>query len=239
MRDFWTSHNTSEFDVTLYSLGPPPVTEPGVHIKDKMGSKFVEIPLDTKPQEIASQIMSDSPDILVDLCGHAGTDLISTALSVFHYLSPPTPIVSYMGFPGSHGSPHTTHQIVDPVVAPPSLRDSYNGNLVFMPGSYFVNSHSPAPLPASPRSKRSKYNLPPAAFVYSNVGRSDKIDPATFSSWIRILARTENTCLFLLSSGRAMEANVRALLGREGLDDSRVIFGPILEPEEVRICVEN
>ncbi|GMH50719.1 hypothetical protein TrRE_jg3324, partial [Triparma retinervis] len=206
MRDFWTSHNASSFDVTIYSLGPSPVSGPGAHIKEKMGSKFVEIPLDTPPVEIASKITSSSPDVLVDLCSHAGTDLVSLTLSLVR-CSTPAPIVNYMGFPGSHGSPHTTHQIVDSTVVPPSLRSNYDGSLIFMPNSYF-------------------YGLPPKSFVYGNLGRPDKLDPATISSWFRILSRAPGSVLLMLSSGPAMEANVLAMTSRQGIHPSRVAFCP-------------
>ena len=52
--------------------------------------------------------------------------------------------VSYMGFPGSSGSPYIDYMIADTTVIPPttsSIRKCYTEHILFMPHCYFVNSH--------------------------------------------------------------------------------------------------
>jgi len=55
-------------------------------------------------------------------------------ISEIFSLRPCNVSVSYMGFPGSHGSSYLTHQIVDKIVVPKHLRGQYMGNLVYMGG---------------------------------------------------------------------------------------------------------
>jgi protein O-GlcNAc transferase len=181
----------------------------------------------------------DGLDVLVDLCGYAGTSIVSEIMASRCRLRRDDdddnneergevddrrgttrrrrfPIhVSYMGFPGSCGSSAIwDYSVFDGVVVPPGDEDGgggarrhYDGALVYMPHSYFVNSHRSAiggglreegGIIASSsaamidegerRSLRSKYGIRQNAFVYCCHSRPDKIDPSTFRSWMRAIA---------------------------------------------------
>jgi predicted O-linked N-acetylglucosamine transferase (SPINDLY family) len=158
--------------------------------------------------------VQDDLDILVDLCGYAGTSLVAEIMASRYKLQQDMgdkatntqyPIhVSYMGFPGSMGSYHWDYSIFDKHVVPPSLRDYYSGALVYMPHCYFVNSHrtvisgpGDGIMLANAEEKaalRAKYGLDASAFVYCCHSRPDKIDPSTFRSWMRALIKARDEC---------------------------------------------
>lgn len=94
----------------------------------------------TEPDVIAGDIERDGIDVVVDLAGHAGTEKIGMIIDA---IKKDIPKVSYMGFPGIHGSSYITHQIVDTAVVPKHLRHRYGDcRMIYMPFSYFVNSHA-------------------------------------------------------------------------------------------------
>ena len=54
----------------------------------------------------------------------------------------PAPVqCSYMGFPATTGADFLPYLILDPVVAPPHLRQCYTESLALMPNCYFVNDY--------------------------------------------------------------------------------------------------
>lgn len=60
-----------------------------------------------------------------------------------------------------------------------------------------------------------------------NFNQLYKIDPAMFSTWLRILKAAPNTVLWLLRFPPAGEANLRRHVERAGLTPDRVIFSPV------------
>ena len=106
--------------------------------------------------EMYQRMMQDELDILVDLCGYAGTSVVSEIMASRCRLRQnqgndivkqrfPTH-VNYMGFPGSVGSTRVwDYSMFDKIVVPPEekygIRKHYPEALVYMPHCYFVNSH--------------------------------------------------------------------------------------------------
>ena len=110
------------------------------------------------PMEMYQKILSDELDILVNLCGYAGTSIVSEVMAARCRLRQDGTLggmqqrhrfpihVAYMGFPGSVGSSVLwDYSVFDKVVVPTDEeRRHYEEALVYMPHSYFVNSHRSA-----------------------------------------------------------------------------------------------
>ncbi|KAL3789986.1 hypothetical protein ACHAWO_002040 [Cyclotella atomus] len=216
MQHVFRCHDKSRFSVHIYSLSREANESLEVKAIRDSSDTFTYLPTTEKtPVELYQSIVQDDLDILVDLCGYAGTSIVAeimasrcklqrdmgdTAINT-HY-----PIhVAYMGFPGSMGSHHLwDYSIFDKHVIPPSLRDYYSGALVYMPHCYFVNSHKTVIggpgdgiMLANEGEKatlRAEYGLHRSAFVYCCHSRPDKIDPSTFRSWMRALVRARDEC---------------------------------------------
>ena len=251
MQHVFRYHDKSKFEVYIFSLAS--TTDDCEEIREikEASDKFSYLSKQT-PEQMYQHLLRDQLDVLVDLCGFAGQSVSSEMMASRCRLKQERsgddikfPIhVSYMGFPGSTGSSHVwDYSVFDQVVLPAKFRDQYEEALVFMPHSYFVNSHRTAVAQNvsddDRRRIRSTYGISPTAFVYCCHSRPDKIDPVTFRSWIRALIRVRDEgksapVLWLLRSGREMEDNLRAFVTREfGQNtDSLLVFADIADREE-------
>lgn len=225
MQNVFACHDKSQFTVNIYSLSPPSSSsstmwdDEGQEVKAirESSDQFICLsPSIMTPMEMYQRILQDDIDILVDLCGFAGTSIMSEIMASRCRLRQDDqqnfgregfelrrrfPIhVSYMGFPGSVGSSMVwDYSVFDKVVAGGNIRRNYEEALVYMPHSYFVNSHKSAiggredgillTDDGERKSLRLMYGIPPSAFVYCCHSRPDKIDPTTFRSWMRALSR--------------------------------------------------
>lgn len=226
LQDMFRFHNKTRFRVHVYSLLEEPDGSPEVNKIRDAADCWTVLSSSMSSRTMAATIRSDGIDILVDLCGYTGTSLAAEVLALR-----PAPIqVAYMGFPSSSGAPFMDYMICDALVVPRSFRRHYSESLIVMPHSYFVNSHKFLHSKSDGRVTRHDYGLPSQGFVFCCHSRPDKIDPITFSAWLRAVkavrkegARNGNprqaeACLWLLRSGPEMEANVRAAVAGGALD---------------------
>lgn len=236
MQQVFGLHNRNDFSVHLYSLAKPDDSSPEVQQIRAGSDSLTHLSAGATGEECARIIQEDQLDILVDLCGHAGTSLVAQILSLR-----PAPIqVSYMGFPASSGAPYLDYLVCDPIVVPPHLRTFYSEGMIWMPHCYFVNSHSQCAshLVVTSDVERQELRhanaLPQDGFVFCCHSRPDKIDPSTFETWLRALKRVREhdskAVLWLLRSGSEMEFNLRRIAkSKFSLDDSALVFADICE----------
>ncbi len=216
MQNVFRYHDKSQFSVNIYSLASSTSAVddgPEVQAIRESSDQFTHLsPSCMSPMDMYQRLLDDELDILVDLCGYAGTSVVSEIMAsrcrlrqddVNEGKMPRFPIhVNYMGFPGSVGSNHD-YSVFDPIVIPPDeelgIRRHYNEAIVYMPHCYFVNSHKTViggkgdgivlANEDERKSLRSKYGIHPSAFVFCCHSRPDKIDPSTFRAWMRALSR--------------------------------------------------
>ena len=208
-------HDRSRFDLTAVSLGPD--------IRDELRAR-VETAFDRflpvggkSDHDVAALARQLQIDIAVDLGGYT-QDARPRILALRA-----APIqASYLGYLGTMGGQFMDYLIADPVLVPPESRMHYAERIAYLP-SYQVND-SKRPR-ADSTFTRAELGLPPSGFVYCCFNASYKITPECFSSWMRILASTPGSVLFLL----ARSETVRDNLGREaqtrGINPERLIFG--------------
>lgn len=219
MQHVFHHHDRSKFVVNVYSLSRDDDCGSEVRaIKGSCDSFAYLSPSASSPVDMYRRLMEDELDVLVDLCGYAGTSIMSeimasrSRLRMEEYrgeddgdmgmLRSSFPIhVSYMGFPGSCGSSDVwDYSVFDRIVVPPDeddIRGRYEEALVYLPHSYFVNSHKSVIGGRGDgimvfddeerKSLRSRYGIHHSAFVYCCHSRPDKIDPSTFRSWMRAI----------------------------------------------------
>ena len=84
------------------------------------------------------QVRRAGVDVLVDLCGHAGT---LDVLELFA-LRPAPLQAAYMGFCGTLGADYMQYMFADAIVVPPEQRCYYDEKIVSLPHSYFVNDYA-------------------------------------------------------------------------------------------------
>lgn len=68
--------------------------------------------------------------------------------------------------------------------------------------------------------------LPETGVVYCSFNQTYKITPCVFDIWMRILARTPGSVLWILASNRWAADNLRQEARARGIDDDRLVFAP-------------
>lgn len=169
-------------------------------------------------QQLAERIHHDHIDILVDLNGFTAGDRFA-ALTLR-----PAPIqVSYLGFPGTLGSPCVDYLIADATVIPPGEEQFYDEAVVRMPHSYQVNDGQ-RPIGTPPT--RMDCGLPEDATVFCCFCNTYKLEPMIFAVWMRILQQVPSSVLWLLGKNTTAQENLRSAASHHGIDPERLIFAP-------------
>lgn len=172
----------------------------------------------------------------MDLCGFAGSAVIGEIMA--HRAAPIQ--LSLLGFPGSlGGASYIDYLVADTTVVPPHLRPLYPDSFLFMPDSYFPNSHRVAVPDAIGSFRRSReelrqyYGLPTKGFVFCCHNRPSKFDPVTFRCWLRALQRSRqldpSAVLWLLTSGPTCVANLKRFAEQEGVPEEALVFCDIVD----------
>jgi predicted O-linked N-acetylglucosamine transferase (SPINDLY family) len=168
-------------------------------------------------ERLAERIAADSIDILVDLNGY-------TRGGRSHVLAlRPAPIqVAYVGYPATLGGTLADYFIADGTAVPPHADVFFAEKIARLPHCYAPASHRS--FPGAPAPTRSDEGLPDRGLVFCGFHRHEKIDPAAFRSWMRILDAVPHSVLWL-QQGRG-EVNLRRHAGGAGIDPGRLIFAP-------------
>lgn len=208
-------HDRSRFDIVGVSIGPDDGSEMRARLEDAF-DKFIDGAALTD-DAIAERLRAEEIDILVDLNGftiHARTGI---------FVRRPAPIqVNYLGFAGTMGADFFDYIIADPVLIPPSHQHGYAEKIVYLPHCYQPNDGK-RPI-AERRFTRVECGLPEQGFVFCCFNNNFKIVPGTFDVWMRILARTPGSVLWLLEDNQRAAANLKAHAAERGIDPGRLVL---------------
>lgn len=208
-------HDPRGFDVHCYSYGPASADPIAERIK-AAAHHFHDVRAMSE-EGIARQARADGIDVAIDLTGYT----LSSRSGIFAFRAAPVQI-SYLGYPGSMGAPFIDYMIADHFIIPPQQQAHYAEKIIFLPHNY---------LPCDPKREmsslvpaRAQENLPRDGFVFCCHNASYKLTPAEFDIWMRLLGKVEGSVLWLLSSNRWAQENLRAQAARRGIDGTRLIF---------------
>ncbi len=165
---------------------------------------------------VASRIVQDGIDILIDLGGHTG-DTPASAIA----LRPAPVIVNWLGYPGSMGTPHHQYIIADDVIIPPDSERFFSERVVRLPCYQPTDRRREV---AGPGPSRRDLGLPEDAMVYCCFNGTQKITPAMFACWMSILAGVSDAVLWLLSCDAATDARLRRQAELHGIASGRLVF---------------
>jgi len=174
-------------------------------------------------RDAAGRIAADAVGILIDLNGYSGGARVGIPA-----LRPAPVQVSYIGYPGSMGAPFVDYILGDPVVLPMERQEYYDERIVQLPLCYLPNDsqrhrHGPAP-------ERAALGLP-EGFVFCCFNTVQKITPAIFNIWMRLLRAVPDSVLWLLARGRAVD-NLRQAAVERGVAAERIVCAPRLAMPE-------
>ncbi|HYG88451.1 MAG TPA: hypothetical protein VD978_19590 [Azospirillum sp.] len=212
------AHDRAAVHVSAYSLVDAPRDEARLRIEQGVDS-FVDVSR-LSDEAAAHRIAADRLDILVDLNG-----LTSGCRPGILARRPAPHQVTYLGYPGTTGSPWIDYLIADDTVIPPHLEDRFSERILRM-RCYQVNDRRrprPDKAPA-----REELGLPNDAVVFASFNGSYKITPNMFGCWMRILHAVPGSVLWVLAPAPAMET-LRRYASRCGIDPKRLV-GASREP---------
>jgi predicted O-linked N-acetylglucosamine transferase (SPINDLY family) len=225
-RRLYGLHDRARFEVFAYSL----VADDGSEVRRDIvaGADCFRDVSALNSVQIAEQIHRDGIHIAIDLSGY--TNYTRSEIFAFE----PAPIqVNYLGFPGSLGADFYHYAIVDEVICPPGEERWWTERLVYLPDTYYVTDNQTKVVPLAAR--RSDAGLPEAGFVFCCFNNAYKIGPEIFDVWMRILTRVPDSVIWLLATGKKIEANLRREAQARGVDGSRIVVAPFL-PREIHLA---
>jgi len=140
----------------------------------------------------------------------------------------PAPVqVEYLGFVGTTGADFIDYLVVDRFAVPAEESRHYSERLVYLPDTYIV-SHSRR-VEAEPMPLRAQAGLPEGGFVFCSFSNNYKITPEVFEVWMRLLAKVEDSVLWLARDNATAEANLRKEAARLGVDPRRLVFASFVK----------
>jgi predicted O-linked N-acetylglucosamine transferase (SPINDLY family) len=214
-------HDRSRFEISGISFGGNDSSE----MRDRLETaceRFLDVP-DKSDREIAQLVRELEIDIAIDLKGHTG----GARPGIFAHR--PAPIqVNYLGYPGTMGAPYMDYLLADRTLIPDGEQRFYAEQIVYLPYSYQANDSRRR---ISTDITRADAGLPQGAFVFCCFNGNQKILPQTFAAWMRILANSEGSVLWLLQDHASAANNLRREAQQRGVSAHRLIFAQH-EPHE-------
>ena len=208
-------HDRARFEVFGYALGESEMTP----LRYRLACSFDHF-IDCRKMsdvEVASRVLRDGIDILVDLTG-------PTAGARFGIMvQRPAPVqVSFLGLPGTCGADCIDYIVADRFLVPDGHDAFYHENVVRLPDCYQPSDTSRKlmdPLPS-----RTDLGLPEHGFVFCSYNSPVKMTPEVFAIWMRLLHAIEGSVLWLFCKAEKTKVNLLAEAERAGIPAERIIF---------------
>jgi predicted O-linked N-acetylglucosamine transferase (SPINDLY family)/thioredoxin-like negative regulator of GroEL len=217
MAELFELHDRGRFEVCAFSFGPPSSHPMRARLEAGFDHFFDAGPL--SDAAICERSRALEIDIAIDLKGFTE----GSRPAIFARRAAPLQ-VSYMGFPGTMGSPFIDYLIADSHVIPSASVAAYTEKIVFLPHSYQVNDRRREVSEHHPT--RASVGLPDRAFVFCCFNNNYKITPDVFAVWMSLLREVKDSVLWLLGDAEHVVANLRAEASASGIDNNRLIFAP-------------
>jgi predicted O-linked N-acetylglucosamine transferase (SPINDLY family) len=212
-------HDATKFELYAIDNGHDDQSETRKRINDSV-HRVIDIK-DLSDSEAAARIRENGIDILVNLNGYFG----EARMDVF--ARRPAPIqINFLGFPGTLGARYIDYIIADRRVLPEDHKIFFTEKVAYLPHSYQPNDRSKKI--AAQTAARAQQGLPDQGFVFCCFNNNFKIHPHSFGAWMRILAATKGSVLWLLEDNAAAAANLRKEAEARGIDAARLVFAPRL-----------
>lgn len=220
--DVFARHDRARVRPMAYSVGPDDGSEwRGRMVRDC--EAFVDL-ASMGDRAAAERIAADGVHILVDL-------------SVFtRYARPgiaalrPAPVQAvWLGLAASSAAPWLDYAIVDPVLVPPAHHGHFAEKLIVLPDTYQANLAwtPPGPLPS-----RAALGLPEDRLVLCSFNGHRKLDRASFTLWLDILAELPDAVLWQLAPPETARRRLEDAARQAGIDPGRLIWAPSLPRSE-------
>ena len=208
-------HDRNSVEIFGYALG---LDDPG-RVRRRIAracDHFVDLH-HLSDDDATARIRADGIDVLVDLTG----PMVGSRMGIL--AQRPAPIqVSFLGWPGTMGADCIDYVIGDPFLTPAHHQAYYAEKIVQMPICY--QPSDPYRTTFAPDLTRADCGLPDDAFVFCSFNNTLKLTPDVFDLWLRLLAQTGNSVLWLYSKTPKTNENLRAWAEARGIAAERIVF---------------
>jgi protein O-GlcNAc transferase len=208
-------HDRERFEVIAISLRPQQDSAIGRRVSSGF-DHFLDVSA-MSDKGIVARMREMEVHIAVDLSGYTG----AARGAIFAQRAAPVQ-VNYLGYPATMGSSFMDYIIADEFVIPPQYQAHYAERVVYLPASFQVNDGRREISDSAP--VRRDYGLPDRGFVFCSFNNSYKLSPAFFAVWLRLLAATPDSVLWLVADNERVENNLRGLATARQIAPQRLIF---------------
>jgi predicted O-linked N-acetylglucosamine transferase (SPINDLY family) len=166
-------------------------------------------------EQMADLVRKDGIDILIDLALHTGFNRLLV------FARKPAPVqVTWLGYPGTTGLSTIDYRLTDPYLDPPGETDAcYCERSVRLPETFWCYD----PLSDEPPVN----DLPALAngwITFGSLNTFKKLNDGAVLLWAKVLDAVPQSRLMLLAPAGPSREHIVALLGQQGIDESRLEF---------------
>lgn len=213
--------SAADLDVHLFSLAP--ADGGAIRRRLEAATTVHDLPSVT-PLDLARRIHEAAIEVLVDLRSFgsgSNTDLFELR---------PAPVqVNWLACPMTSGARWTDYIISDAVSLPATLRDAFSEKVVRLPRCaqpYTPTDHLPS------IGSREACGLPATGTVFASFNGSHKLNPASFSRFMLVLAKVPGSVLWLFAEPDDSQQRLRAAAEAMNVAGDRLVFLPRLPHAE-------
>ena len=227
VRDVLINHDRSKFTIKLFYSGPNDGSDELKEFEEISDAYFNISNMSDK--DAASLMKKECTDILVDLTGYT-----QNSRSFITALRPAKFHINWLGYPGTMGrfEKESLYDFIlaDKYVIPESEINEYAEKITYLSGCYQPNISS---RPSLKNVDKKNYGFKDNEFIFASFGQSLKITKEMFSVWMRLLQKTPNSILWLLTSNNTCEHNLVSFAKDQfNISKERIIFAKKIDFEE-------
>jgi predicted O-linked N-acetylglucosamine transferase (SPINDLY family) len=220
--DLFELHDRSQFETYAISFGAERRDDMRIRLESAF-SHFVDVRA-RSDHEVAVLLRDLEIDIAVDLKGHTQHSRPRI------FAGRPAPLlVNYLGYPGTTGADFMDYVIADRFTIPDEQRRFYTEKVVRVPDTYQPTDSKRRIGEWTPT--RDEVGLPESGFVFCSFVAHYKIVPTIFDCWMRLLAETKGSALWLLAGNEHALRNLRRRAVAQGIAPERLVFAPRMKLE--------
>ena len=138
--------------------------------------------------------------------------------------------INYLGYPGTLGSKVYDYVIADKITLPEKAQKDYLEKIIYLPNCYQPNQKNREI--SEKNFKKEDFGIPKNSFVFGCFNNSYKITPIFFNSWMKILAQTKGSILWLLQNDNEGRKNILKEGLKHGITSERIIFANRVSVDE-------
>ncbi len=213
-------HDRERFELSAIATGPNDLSPMRTRLEQAF-DRFHDVSAEPD-RRIADLIRAEEIDILVNLNGYFGLERSAI------FARRPSPIqVNYLGFPGTMGAPFMDYIVADRTVLPEGQQQYFAEKVAYLPYTYQPNDRKRSPSGAA--LSRKDCGLPESGIVFCCFNNTHKLTPELFDVWMRLLAGTPGSVLWVLEMNPAVAGNLKREARQRGVGPERIVCAPVLK----------